>query len=67
MRTPEQQLHNAAALITIAQEAAEQGRPPQTEAELQLTASSQLTMAILTLAMTLQQLMERADEVEEDE
>jgi len=38
MRTPEQQLHNAAALITIAREAAEQGRLPQTEAELQLTA-----------------------------
>jgi len=66
MRTPEQQLHNAAALITIAREAAEQGRLPQTEAELQLTASSQLTMAILTLAMTLQQMMERADELEEE-
>jgi len=67
MRTPEQQLHDAAELITIARQAAEQGWLPQTEAELQLTASSQLTMAILTLAIVLQQLTERADELEEDE
>ena len=65
MTTPEQQLRDAAQLIKDTQRAAENGYLPQTKDELQLTASSQMTMAILTLAMVLQQIMDRGDEKEE--
>jgi len=70
MLTKEEQLYNVAQLIKDVQRAAEGGYLPETKSELQLTASSQMTMAILTLAMTLQQMMDRADEIdgqEEDE
>ena len=67
MRTAEQQLYDAAELIMDARRAAESGYLPRTKDELQLTASSQMTMAILTLAMTLQQMMERADEIDRQE